>query len=278
MRDENIMSWRPAPHLGGVAQLCASQWKSDLAFYHESTVDFCCFDRIAGSRGPRNFYRKWSHEARPGDVLLFEPGEAHRAEGGPAADFTVLLVPASQLQRAVFELTGTRKEFHFTRPSAPETYRHFRALNRMLGDPEVERAAVQSAYADTIRHVVASECAVGDAEKSQARVVSRTVEYVNDLVNTCPRQHLDLDVVVAASLAAGKYQLVRDFKKRMNVGVYEYYKLKKFALARRLLIEKPTRSITLIADDLGYTVNSFSRSFHELIGVSPRQYRAAFLR
>jgi AraC-like DNA-binding protein len=271
---EPTVTWQPAAHLDGVHVMSATDWRSDLAFYHDS-VDFCSIERIEGDRGPRNFYRRWAFTARPRDLLLFEPGHTHRATGGPRASYRVLLVSPTLFERARVELTDRVRDLRLTKVVSPEAYVFFERLQQLLSHNAVA-GAIQEAFAAALEHVIVDCAEQGRTEGTDDRSVHNALEYIDDLLSSRTDQHLSLERLVEQSGASGKFRLCRDFKRATHLGIYQYFKLRKFALARQNLVRLRGRSIQHVAWDMGYTINAFSRAFHEQFGVSPREYRAAF--
>lgn len=273
-RDPRI-EWHPAPCLEEVRVMAVTEWSRDLALFHD-TLDLCSMDAIDGDRGPLNHYRRWSYEARPRDVLLFEPGYTHRALAGPKASFRVLHVPPALARRAKWELTDRDGELSLTQAVDPNVYSALASLHALLAQDGMEAAAVQEAFVGALELVLSRCCELGRQEAVDDGSVRRALEYIQDFLSSFPDQHLNLDDVVQASGARGKFRLERDFARVTHVGVYEYFKLRKFALAARALLTRPWRRVEHVAWDFGYTANSFSRAFHEVFGVSPRAYRTAF--
>lgn len=272
-RSEPRVSWEPAAHLEGVQLMSVREWQSDLTVYHEA-VDFCLMGDLAGTSGPKNFYRHWAYTAAPGDVLLFEPGNAHHAQGGPMASFRVLSVPEPLLRRAKEELTGKASELHLAVPVSSHAYLPFDRLMQLLSQGATQ-LDVQEAFALALGWVIAKCAEPERVERPDPLVVARAREFIQQCARDRLHRNVSLDEVVAVSGAAGKFNLCRSFRSSMHVGVCAYFKLLRLARGKKLLLEQPDRSIKHIAWDLGYTLSSFSRAFAEQYGVSPRQYRSA---
>lgn len=257
-------------------RLCAQHFRSDLSFFHES-VDLLCIDRVRGSRGPVNHHRRMTHVGRPGDVLVFAPGYAHRAEGGPPADFRVLLVPTAMLRRAAVELTGRDRDVDVPSFAAPELYVGLNQVHGLLSDPASAASAVSCAFHGLLTQLV-EQGNTARLESLDDRRASRAVEYIDDFVTSEPTRDLDLAVVAQQCGYASIFSLCRDFKQLSSVSPYHYFKLRKLEIARRRLTERKRRSVLNIALDLGYTPESFARSFKQVFQVTARQYRGGLTR
>ena len=269
----NQIAWQAPASLEGVRLIAADRWVSDLGFYHEDSFDLCQFDHVTGTLGPVNRYQRWSARARPQDVLLFEPGHAHQARGGVEANFKVVMIPARRVQQAAAELGRTPSTPHFDNWIAPSLFAHVNAVHRVAADPEASEQ-LEEAFETLLVELLTTHAAkslalesIDDATAALAR------EYIDDLLSQDPPGSLVLADLVRSVGARGKSQLIRDFEKVHGVAPYEYFKLRKFALARRLLTLAPPMKVQHIAWDLGYTAYSFARAFRELHGVTPREYQ-----
>lgn len=271
-RAEPRVLWQPALHLDGVELMTAIDWRSDISVYHE-TADFCLIESLAEGQGPRNFYRRWDYTASAGEVLLFEPGNAHHARGGPLANFRVLSVPEPLLRIAKQELTGKDTELHLALPKSAQAYAHFDKLISLLSEA-APRAEIQEAFVDALESVITTCAEPERLERPDHGVVRRAREFLEQCALERLDQQVSLDEVVVVSGASGKFTLCRSFRNTMHVGVCAYFKLLKLSRGKALLLEKPQRTVEHIAWDLGYTLSSFSRAFAEQYGISPRQYRA----
>jgi len=276
MNPKNDMTLSTARDLRDALVSHAKSWVSDLGVYHESSYDFCQFDRVAGPRGPTNQYRYWTANACPGDVLQFEPGHAHHAKGGVEADYKVLSVPAVRVARAMLELTGKPEGMHFDALVARSLYSPVENVHRAVALAE-PRIAIEQALETLLIHLVESRSRNGGPKLDSIddHTVAQARKYIDDSVASTPSNNLTLAALVTAVGAKGKSQLIRDFQRVVGVCPYEYFKLRKFAVARRLLGTRPNMKVAHIAWDLGYTAYSFARSFRDLHGLSPRAYRNA---
>ncbi|MBR1757747.1 MAG: helix-turn-helix domain-containing protein [Lachnospiraceae bacterium] len=88
--------------------------------------------------------------------------------------------------------------------------------------------------------------------------------------------HLEDDIslkAIAASLQYSPYYLGRKFKEEMGVGINEYVRTKKLALAKDLLMDS-TISVKDVSDRLGFCSHSyFSESFKNVYGFTPTEWR-----
>lgn len=277
MSPKNQVTWGVARPLHDVHLMHAQRWVSDLGYYHDGSYDLCQFDRVVGARGPVNRYRTWTEIAAPQDVFAFEPGHPHRAKGGVEASFKVLVIPAARMDRAVLEITGRPGALHFDRLKVEALYPLTEAVHRTARE-EGPRAALEDAFEALLVRLVT--CASPHALKVDSvddGVAWRARQFIDDIAAS-PHGSLSLDELVQAVGAKGKSQLIRDFQKLMGVRPYEYFKLRRFAQARNLLECTPAMRVAHIAWDLGYTEYSFAKSFRQLHGLSPRDYRTSILR
>jgi AraC-like DNA-binding protein len=268
------MAWRPARQVAGVQVFDVRGSSGDIRFFHDS-FDFCSIEAVEGSRGPTNHYRRWSYDAKPGDLLVFEPGHTHRASCRARADYRVLLVSPA-LVSEVRQARGAYGDAHFSKPVVAGAYQSFERLHRLIARNGSEEGLVREALVLALDQALAGGDAGGRSERVDGRLVRRALEFIEEFLRGNPEDHLDLEDMADQLSAGNQTRLIRTFSKATHVGVYEYFKLRKFAYAKRALVEQPARSVEHLAWDLGYTINSFSRAFRGLFGVSPRAYRAAF--
>jgi len=274
---EPQVDWYRVPQLPGVMRLLARHFSSDLSFFHES-VNLLCLDAVRGDRGPVNHHRRLSHVGRPGDALVFAPGYAHRAEGGQSADFRVLLVPAPLLRRAACELTGCDRDVEPTSFVASDLYGPLQNLHGLLSDSNAPVGAVCCAFQALLEQLLKQGSPPRSHEAVDDGKVRRAREYIDDFLRSAPQRDLDIGVVAEQSGYPSIFGLCRDFKQLSSVSPYQYFKLRKLEMARRLLAERKRRSVLKIALDLGYTPQAFARSFKQVFQVSAREYRGALSR
>lgn len=80
---------------------------------------------------------------------------------------------------------------------------------------------------------------------------------------------------VADSIGISKYYLSRNFKKLTTYSFCDYLNRKRVAAAVEMLLCTDT-NITQIAMLSGFqSISSFNRVFHQVMGCSPKEFRAA---
>jgi AraC-like DNA-binding protein len=252
----------------------ATNWSSDLAYYHDS-YDLCLMDAVSGNSGPRNIYRRWCYEATPGDVLVFEPGNCHRAVGGPQASYRVLLLPEATVRRVVEAWSDKPNSLHFKAPTAPTAYRSLRRLCDLLEQHDVEPMEIEAAFLESMEMVLAAGAETSTVAAVRTKNVRRALECIEDLLNEHPERSITLTQLAKELGEPDRFRLHREFARAVGVPPGGYIKLRKLARAKAMLLDE-RRSVRHIAWDHGYTAQSFARAFRGQYGTSARRYRSAF--
>jgi AraC-like DNA-binding protein len=220
------------------------------------------------------YYRGAIHTAPVGQIVVFNPSEAHTGQGADERGwrFRIFYLDSNLLQQASTELAGRRRDVpFFAQPiiDDSELAAMLRNLHTSLedGGSALER---QSKFLWTfanmaLRHAdhPSSERPVGN-EKSVVNVVRQYLE-------SHYRKNVSLDELARlAGLSA--YHLIRVFRSEVGLPPHVYLEQVRINRARELL-----RRGAAIADAAfltGFTDQShFSRHFKKMTGVTPGQYQ-----
>ena len=117
-------------------------------------------------------------------------------------------------------------------------------------------------------HRISGKC-INELELcSRGRIARLAVDYINGNIDSC----IGIDDI-CRELNYSKYYLCRTFRKVTGVTIMKYINQQKIAKAKNLLLSGDY-DISEIALKTGFNGSSqFSRSFRQLTGISPREFR-----
>lgn len=190
--------------------------------------------------------------------------------------FTVVYFDAAVLEQEVEEDFGTadlRPLIYFDDPALKATMRKFEdAMSPSLGP-------AASVYAETLGLVAAIETfrlqrGLRDAANRTGALTAGQERLVLDYIEANLAVDFSLEELAAVS-GLSRYHFSRRFKATVGMPPHRYVTQRKIERARRLLAE--TRfPITHIASAAGFTsAANFIRTFRELQGMTPGDYRRA---
>ncbi len=219
--------------------------------------------------------RSWSGlgtvEARPGDVIMVNPGEMH--DGAP-------LGSAVRGWRILYlDLATMRAETGDDLPAAIEIVRPvagdpaLAALIRRLfcawhggeSDPlAIEEGVLRAVMAAALRHGVAA------APEPRA---SPAVARARARLDAAPERRVTL-AELASLAGVSRFQLLRGFAREVGVTPHAYLVQRRVGLARRLLAAG--RAPAEAALESGFADQAhLTRAFRRQFGITPGRYRAA---
>jgi AraC-like DNA-binding protein len=101
---------------------------------------------------------------------------------------------------------------------------------------------------------------------------NRSLLRVRDTMDRCYADGLDIEAL-AASAHLSRAHFIRSFRATFGETPHRYLQRRRLERAMALLRETD-RPVTEICLDVGFSsLGSFSRTFHDVVGVSPRAYR-----
>ena len=220
------------------------------------------------------FYRGAVHTATVGQVVVFNPNEAHTGEAASTQGwrFRMFYLDADLMRKAVEDMSGKPADIPFFQAPIidhPDTAAMLRNLHISLEDGafQLER---ESKFLWTLaefakRHADAptKERVIGD-ERS-------VVRHVREYLEAHSTENVSLDSIVALS-GLSAYHLIRVFRKEVGLPPHAYLEQVRINRARELL--RAGFGITDVALTTGFTDQShFSKHFKKMTGVTPGQYR-----
>ena len=224
-------------------------------------------------RGVQRFWcRRSTHDSRPGDVIVLDPGEVHDGRSGAHGGYSyrMLYIDANLVQRIVTEASErSSKELVSESP--------------VVHDPQLARE-IDAAW------VARAECAssLEAQERLESVVCSLAVKCVQRRLPSSPlkldalRQARDYlhdrlegsvsttDLARVAGLS--RFQLTRQFQRAFGLPVHAYHLQIRLDEARRRL--RCGQAIAAVAADLGFVDQShLHRRFRARFGVTPAEWR-----
>jgi AraC-like DNA-binding protein len=221
-------------------------------------------------------YRRQTHAATPGTVVLMEPGETHvTVEARRPATFRALFI-APDLMDGLRRDLGWSQTPHFTAAYTrdPHVYAALVGLERLLDVPH-SRLELDSRLLTCVRAVLCSgaESIPGDPP---TRWEPAPIRRAQALLQERFAENLSLDDV-AAGAALSPFYLLRLFRRHTGMTPHAYQLQVRLARAREML----KRSVRPgeVARLLGFFDQShLTRHFVRTFGVSPGRYASSVQR
>ena len=245
--------------------------RTDLAFPRHSHDHFGIGLITEGAQ------RSWSCigqvEAGPGDVIMVNPGEIHDGvplHGGPRSWRMLYFEPRLVRQLLADELIDKPE---LIRPAVKDDAlsRSFAQLFAAIVDPNASRLRRDETLILTLSRAAQRHMALTPRAASSTACVSLARQWLDDTIdsNTTLAQ-------LAQLTGVGRFQLLRAFVRETGVTPHGYLLQRRIGLAKPLLARGG--SLAGIAHRLGFADQShFTRAFKTQFGVTPGQYRAAFM-
>lgn len=211
-------------------------------------------------------YRRHTHDAPAGAVVVIEPGELHTGEAG-AADgwiYRTLYPDAAQVAQAAAErgLAGL-PGFRDTVLDDAELARRLRALHAARAAPRLTREVLWQVFMDwLLEHHAAIRPALPPARAD--------VRRARELIDAAAADDLSLDTL-AAQAGLSRYHFVRAFKAQVGVPPHRYLIQRRVEQARRALARGESPSAVALASGFADQAH-LSRHFKRIVGVSPATY------
>jgi AraC-like DNA-binding protein len=233
---------------------------------------------VASGRGYQLTRGRAREVIRPGQLVVLDPSTAH--SGAPAAMGPwvgrLLVVELPDLQAKVIDTDDAPFDIDFPEPKVGDVTlaRRFVALHRAMMRPAstLER---QSGLMVFLQDVGAASPSVQGRTRRIARndpAVRRAWEHLRGNV----ARNVSLEELATVA-GISKFGLVRQFRAAFGVPPHAFQVSQRVMVARRLLERGET--IAEVATSAGFVDQShLHRHFRRRLGMTPRQYAAAFRR
>ncbi|MBY5970720.1 helix-turn-helix domain-containing protein [Ferrimonas balearica] len=217
-------------------------------------------------------------ELAPGDFVLSNAAEGYAFDFPSAHEFLVLQVPRAELARRIPALENRLCQALSGRTPAGQLLHDFLlSLWRNGEQGHVEDAWMEGAaqvVCDLVAQAVTGAEGAGPtdgAEEATAEARQDVMRLVEARLREPGLRTSDLAQAVGLSERTIQYLFAR-----MSTTPSRYIMERRLVLARDLLRSEPTRPVTDIALELGFSDSShFARQFRARFGMSPSQWRRA---
>lgn len=255
------------PDLPGLELMLVQQSARLFRIFHES-YDICVipFDINAADAASYWKYRRWHQVARPGGIMLMEPGETHatvkitRPGTYWVAQFAATLVAAAAAESRI-----AATHLRVCQTTDPRWARHLEAFRQACCSHAtlLER---QSRLAACLEALVQRYCE--DGPKPLAHAAS-TLRRARDFIVEYYDKPVALDDLVALTGLSG-FHLIRCFAQQYGVPPHQYQILVRVERARELL----RAGCPPVLVDVGFADQShLTRHFKRVLGVTPAAYQ-----
>jgi AraC-like DNA-binding protein len=222
------------------------------------------------------YYRGAIHTAPVGQIIVFNPNEAHTGQGADIRGwrFRMFYLDSILLQRAVAEFTGQRRDVpFFPHPTFndPDLAGILRNLHISLegAATALER---QSKFIWTFAHLASRHADDPSTERTvgnERSIVKLVREYLGDHF----AQNVTLNEIAILS-GLSSYHLIRVFREETGLPPHAYQSQVRINRAKRMLRQR--KAISAVAIETGFGDQShFTRHFKRMTGVTPGQYQQA---
>lgn len=262
---ERIEFMRPA-ELPGTEILIAENSSRIWRWFHE-TYTICTVKSGVGSADW--VYRGKLHTGRPGEVLLYEPGETHANQSILRdAGFRVLFLAPKLIEDAATELDTRRPHWAQALTADPRIFRAFERFHASVESPSSSTLEHESRLVGCLLGLLKDGTESGFPE---LRAPTRAALFrARDFLQDHYAEPVTLDML---SVVAGvsRFHLVHAFSKQFGLPPHAFQILVKINKARQLL--QLGQEPSTVAAALGFSDQShFGRHFKRVTGVTPRQY------
>lgn len=209
-----------------------------------------------------------------GDLLLINPYDSHLCEqlGNDALDYRSIHIRSEVMEGLARDITGQDGLPVFSHnvvPKYPELdlLKELHELMSQGGDP-LRKAECLCLFLEGVL------CDFSSYEVDSESTVSRSIDLICSYIQTYYDQQLTLDRL--GELAhLNQYTLIRQFTKLKGITPHQYLTTIRIGEAKKMLEQGVSPLDTAVST--GFSDQShFTRSFKNLIGVTPKQYRDSF--
>ena len=261
--------WRPA---GGPRLLAMHGTTTGYAIDPDGTYVLGLVLR-GGFRATRG---REHHDVRAGDVVAWDPWQAHRgtAIDGAAWEARLLMIELPDLAAIVADPGAAFTDVELRRPVVhdPGLAARFAALHRMLGRPAwaLER---ELALTEWLRDLTGTAAPDRPDRRRPARAdpaLRRACAFLADNLD----RNVTLDELAAAA-GVSRFRVARLFRAGIGLPPHRFQLAQRLRLARRLL-ERGTDPSETAARTGFFDQSHLHRHFVRTMGTTPGRYAAAF--
>jgi AraC-like DNA-binding protein len=262
---ERIEFTRP-DQLPGTEILIAEHSSRVWRWYHE-TYTICTVKSGIGSADWK--YRGKLHTGRPGEVLLYEPGEVHANQSILRdASFRVLFLAPRLVEDAATELNIRRPHWAHALTADPRIFRAFERFHASVESPSSSTLEHESRLAGCLLGLL-KDCTEGGLHEP-GKPTRAALFRARDFLQEHYANPVSLDMLSAVA-GVSRFHLVHAFTNQFGLPPHAFQILVKISKARQLLLlgQEPST----VAAALGFADQShFGRHFKRVTKITPRQY------
>jgi AraC-like DNA-binding protein len=213
---------------------------------------------------------------KAGDFAVIFPNRVHSYASIPANAKNSVILVISDFPY-VGDFINTVLKYHPSVPYIESAHLHKDipyALNALAAESMSQQSrSVCTAYMQIILARILPQLElVKNTESDFFELTYKIVNYISQNFN----QPLSLDVI-ARELGISKYNLSRFFSNKMNIGFNDYINSLRVGWAQNLL-RSTDKTVTDISFECGFeSTRTFNRAFKKTCGLSPQNYRNAFI-
>lgn len=274
MSHANQFNFLHSESLANVTLLRASM--TDFAYGTHAHEEFSLGVTLTGRQ---DFFTQGQFQhSHPGQVMVFNPGDAHDGTSGAdaALHYKMLYVHPKQFEPFL-------QTFHVSQPE------HFRIKDAVFTDKAIQGNILRLARLIELQESTASEYDTVLFELIEQLVryqQSAPVERHNsrrnrllDRAKECLEDNYDQDVSLdqlSQVACMSKYHFLRSFKDYTGMTPHQYWLNGRINRARQAL--RQDTPVAQIATQLGFNdLSHFNRRFKPVFGLTPRQYQRLIL-
>lgn len=273
MSDENQFTFINSHGMDDVTLLTASM--TDFSYGTHSHEEYCFGVTLSGRQD--FFTQGHFHKSYPGQIMVFNPGDAHDGESGgeSALEYKMLYVHPDQFQ-PYLEALGVASPEHFRIKKAVFSDGAVQDKILRLADLIELNESTSSEYTSLLFELTEqllryqSNSATSFDTRRQAHL-ERAKEYLHDNYQA----EVSLDQVCQVACMS-KYHFLRSFKAYTGMTPHQYWLNVRINRGRQAL--RSGVPVMDIASALGFNdLSHFNRRFKPVFGMTPRQYQQLIL-
>ena len=207
------------------------------------------------------------YDLHPGDLFLAFPYQVHCYLDALPGEYLVICFSASilpTLEGTVDNNELVNNVFH-TEPESPETG----FLMQMRYASGRYHVAERCAYTTLVVSKLLLKSTLNPLKQTSSQTTKTILEYCSKHY----MENLSLDTL-AKQLHLSKYYISHSINKQINMRLSTFINSLRVNAACRLL-QDTDKKIADVAQSVGYeTIRSFNRAFNEILGMTPKEYRA----